>query len=412
MSGILLMILLIVNVESQQIGSLPIGSRCITTTLSGNNAKCKQGLECVIVHHGIPNTNIENMGTCVKLKRTKLKQCSVDYCTKVGHTGTCIDKYQPDFVVTKCYAFATRVDGGRRPNCSFDCGSPNCETGKSNRLRSNRGNWYCGLCALKRASCKSAFREFGPVVHGSNLDGRNCSTTNRNMKPCLSKSVCLVNSFGTGQIGMGNNGDGDDDDVVHSKGICVPNRPFVTCTLNFCAQHGKFAYCQTPLDKILTQCGVWANRTDFGLKPDCQQTCVRSAYCQVPPVIDSKGKKYCSRCHLRKASCESKFDRFASMPPVIAQNYWLCSTRNPTQGETKCKKGSGCLIKHFGLPIIGFSNAGICTPKNNAKYQRCTPKFCDKKMKNEEMMNKFCITIDTNDWTTCDGWRNRSDAGL
>ncbi len=394
MTIVLLMLYLLSSVQSEQVGSLPVGARCITTTLSGENERCKSGLDCVIAHHGIPRTNIENMGTCVKLNRSKLKQCSADYCSLVGHTATCIDQYKP-FVATKCGAFATRVDGGRRPNCSFDCGSPTCKPGDGKMLRTNAGKWYCGKCALKRASCKSGFREFGPFVHGSASDGEECSVTDRKMKPCKSKSACLIDSFGPGQPDIGG---------IHAKGICVPKGPFVTCTLDFCSQHGEFAYCRTPLESVLTKCGVWARRSDYGLKPDCRLVCIRG-YCQVPPPADSTGKKYCSRCHLRKVSCESKFKIFGAMPPEVAQDKWLCSTRNPTRGETRCKTGSACLIKHFGYATLGFSNAGVCMP-HSGNYPMCTSKVC----KNES--SKRCVTVDTKDWTTCDGWRNRSDGGL
>lgn len=385
--------ILLVLVESKQTGGLPPGARCITTTRTGDNVRCRAGLDCVIVHHGIPKTNIENMGTCQKLKRTTLQQCSVEYCSKVGHTATCVDTYKP-FIASKCDAFATRVDGGRKPNCSFECGSKKCVPGGGEMKRTNFGKWYCGLCELKRASCSSGFREFGPFVHGSTSDGGECSTTDRQMKPCKSKSVCLVESFGKGQADTGG---------THSKGKCVPKGQFMTCTLDFCSQNGESAYCQTPLDKVMTKCGVWAGRTDFGLKPDCNHRCVRG-YCQIPAVVDKDGKEYCSPCHMRKASCMTNFKIHGKIPPQIAQNKWLCSTRSPTSGETKCKKGSSCLIKHFGYAPLGFSNAGICTPRSG-EFPSCTTDVCKNNNK------KRCITIDTKDWTTCKYWRNRSDAG-
>jgi len=394
----MLSFLVILVISSVGNALLPEGSRCITTTLSGANEKCEPGLDCLIWHHGIPSRSIENSGTCVRygVKRADLKQCSIEFCSSHGHTAVCIDTIKPVFRTSTCGAFATRQDGGRKPNCAASlCNAPKCPKNSGNMLRSSMGKWYCGACNLKFASCNSGFKEYGPMAFGTSDNGAECSYNRRSDKLCKSVSTCLISRFPS-----------PTDETKPVNGKCVPAGKFAVCSVHFCSSFGPKSICNTPIQDISTTCEAWSSRPDFGPRVDCNLNCIRG-YCESPKPKDNTGKEHCSQCHLRRASCEANFKTFAKLKPRIAQMGWLCSTNNPQLGPTMCAKGSVCLIQSFGHPPSGFSNAGVCVG-NTGPIPMCDMKSCNTGEENEDRERR-CRTKDTKDVTTCAFWRFRSE---
>lgn len=339
----------------------------------------------------MPANDIENSGTCVRIDKSALSECSVAFCTKSGYAAVCVDLFSP-FRATTCGAYASRVDGGRRAACS-PCGKSNCATPA---FTASDGKAYCRRCELEYSSCRSGFQVFGPVAPGVTPDGAKCSSTDRTVPACKTTSTCLLNNFGApGSGGVL---------PLYSTGKCVPDGKFATCSIAFCTGAGQWAYCRTPLERVATRCGAWASRTDFGYKPDCRILCPRG-FCLPTGPVDKAGKKWCTPCHLRVASCESSFAISGYIAPLFSPLGALCSTNNPRNGERKCQAGMYCLITQFGYPLGGYANSGMCVTKSpwlpNCTLASCPPTETTKK----------CRTVDTMDVTTCKFWRTRSDGG-
>lgn len=127
---------------------------------------CSRGDECVISDFGPYPERSDLHGTCEYVPTAPT--CSVSECARHGFSHICIlDSHLPTWVTTTCGAWATRNDGGRRPNChricTMECASRNA------RPVANDGSRYCSLCSLITSSCMKNFTVWGPVQVGPHL---------------------------------------------------------------------------------------------------------------------------------------------------------------------------------------------------------------------------------------------------
>lgn len=314
--------------------------------------KCYEASSCQDSTCVFTNLTTPREGTCM-IAHDQTGTCSVEYCSKNGADRLCSFGEG----VTTCSAWHGYKNATGSSLCRFPC-TKECLAEEKQPMASN-GKKYCTFCALKFASCKSGFELYGPlpatestassepetsaeleqgleagepeqspegVVEESEVDCKNdflspaemakcctefaegclqkgelCTTAGSPVPPipCDKDLECVISNFGLPSAD------------VPSEGICteVAHSP-VTCSVEFCSENGSQAFCRVPDNDSLTTCGAWATRSDGNPGPECSFVC--PLICNVGPTapVGSDGKRYCSECQLKSASCSSNFEVF------------------------------------------------------------------------------------------------------
>lgn len=131
------------------IGCVPRGGICSTTGGLVPPVPCAKGLECVVTDFGFPAVDLPTSGIC--LPERDYDECAVDRCCRFGAKSICRVQ-QTD---ATCGAWASRTDGGPRPDCSFTC-PRRCLPFKQRPLDSS-GHRFCNFCVFCKQSCKNNF---------------------------------------------------------------------------------------------------------------------------------------------------------------------------------------------------------------------------------------------------------------
>lgn len=144
-------------------GCVKEGGDCSTGGgLLPSTMACISGTTCVLSDLGFPALDRPNSGTCTKVDVDSVKTCTVKGCARTGKNGICrlpveassmdidigMTQQQQGPIVT-CGAWASRTDGGVKP----DCDGVSCK-----RVCAKR-HWLkkCKKCLLVRKSCRAGF---------------------------------------------------------------------------------------------------------------------------------------------------------------------------------------------------------------------------------------------------------------
>lgn len=122
----------------------------------GSDIGCGKGLACVQEQWDEPDATPprKEAGHC--LVKATIPDCSVDYCVKNGgEGGEAPCKLPGSTRLGTCRLWATRPDGGPKPDCSFECPG-GCLPRKERPVASNF-YYYCSPCILKKVSCNGKF---------------------------------------------------------------------------------------------------------------------------------------------------------------------------------------------------------------------------------------------------------------
>ena len=192
--------------------------------------------------------------------------------------------------VATCSAWATRRDGGSAPTCKLDCPS-DCPADAV----SSTGETFCNACKLFVASCVAQFAFFGPVLPENVEKACSSQVDLRGAQPPGSSGYrCVIKDFGFPLSDIPN------------EGICKKMKKRASmCTISGCMVRGKDHICE--VDNMTTTCGVWASGGAIKRELDCSVQSCKPKLCAGSPFRSSDGKRYCSWCALKTASCISGF---------------------------------------------------------------------------------------------------------
>lgn len=124
---------------------------------------CSYGTQCIIDDFGPVPERSDMSGICQNIRSAPI--CSLGECSRHGAAHLCMLKsHLPSWFITTCGAWASRMDGGRRPNCDRVC-TTEC-VGRNARPLANDGTRFCSVCSLVVSSCLSNFTVWGPVNIG------------------------------------------------------------------------------------------------------------------------------------------------------------------------------------------------------------------------------------------------------
>lgn len=128
-------------------GCVKEGGMCSTGGgLFPSTLVCERGTVCVLDDLGFPALDRPNSGTCRRVNVSAVKMCDVRRCAFTGAGGVC--SLEGGVIVT-CGAWATRTDGGPKP----DCDSVGCKTICSKPYWRKR----CIKCRRVKKSCRRGF---------------------------------------------------------------------------------------------------------------------------------------------------------------------------------------------------------------------------------------------------------------
>lgn len=136
--------------EELGVGCLSRGDACSTTGSLLPPVPCEKGLECVVTDFGFPAVDLPTTGVCVPQR--DFEKCTVKRCCRYGPKSIC----RVDGTDATCNAWASRTDGGSRPDCSFSC--PQKCVPWEERPQRPIGRRFCNFCYLCRQSCKNNFK--------------------------------------------------------------------------------------------------------------------------------------------------------------------------------------------------------------------------------------------------------------
>lgn len=264
---------------------------------------------------------------------------------------------------------------------------------------------FLALCAAAHAAVIS--------IPGSLEDGAACATSELNgaNAKCVGGLSCVINSFGMPALS------------IENGGVCraVP-RGMPQCSVDVCSARGYQALCtlrKADCSKwagtagCAVQCGAWAARRDGGRKPVCP-VC-KPAACEGAGPMASDGKRMCTLCGLKAASCKSGFK---VMGPVAAIAAAGAAGPAPTEARTAgaavaparpcsasgkagmCAAGEFCLVTKF----MPDDSTGTCKAEGNLVM--CGVDFCTK-----NGAQAWCSTPFSGIATTCVAWATRKDYG-
>lgn len=177
------------------------------------------------------------------------------------------------------------------------------------------GKPYCTPCHLHAYSCRVGFKVFGPV--GNGVLERDQEHVDAEERVRVAPKVA----------------------VKSSKAI-LPIPP--PCSARLCTAKGSSTACTFGWKK--TTCGKYSFTEES--KKQCDIQCIQICYEDGP--IASNGRKYCSFCHLRQASCASHYKIFG---PVTHP-----SVRSSTTPSTKT------MLRPTGR-ILDLCSKDNCTAK-------------------------------------------------
>lgn len=252
-----------------------------------------------------------NSGTCQQLEEPA-PACTVTFCGRGGPTAIC----QVSSQTATCAAWASRIDGGEKPQCKRFC-TLECRIPK---LVASDGSEHCNECVLHSFSCLKSFKVYGPVKNdqsgkcsepigifeapgcckdfgiGCRKLGQGCSTGGSLVPPvgCAKGLTCVLRNFGFPAV----------DRPTSGKCRRVKKR-VRQCSVQFCSKRGRRGMCA--VSKQVATCGAWASRRDGGPNPKCDFACAE--FCLIGKLRPrgSDGRFYCSRCALMQRSCATKF---------------------------------------------------------------------------------------------------------
>lgn len=135
-------------------GCVKVGGQCSTGGgLLPSTRVCEQGSVCVLTDLGFPAVDRPNSGTCKRVRVDAVQKCDVRRCAYTGEKGVC---RLGEEIVT-CAAWATRSDGGMKP----DCEAVGCKAICKKAEAGNRKYLYwwkqCKMCRRVRNSCRRNF---------------------------------------------------------------------------------------------------------------------------------------------------------------------------------------------------------------------------------------------------------------
>lgn len=142
---------------------------------TADSVPCGQNLICAT--KSVPAGDVVKTGFCAS-NSVATRWCSVWMCSQEGQDAVCSMPAAPGSslrISGTCGAWATRMDGGQKPNCDITCDG-GCVFPRENRPISTGRYRYCSECVLRRASCEAEFRVWrwltpsGPVF-GDKTDG-------------------------------------------------------------------------------------------------------------------------------------------------------------------------------------------------------------------------------------------------
>lgn len=142
--------------RAHRVGCLPPLARCSTGGSLLPPTPCEKSMKCVVRDFGFPAVDNPRKGFCQWVYN--IKKCNVNRCSKNGADHIC----RIERMTTTCGAWATRGDGGTKPNCMIAC-PEFCLVYKKRPLASD-GKRYCSRCQLKAVSCNRDFMIYGPVA--------------------------------------------------------------------------------------------------------------------------------------------------------------------------------------------------------------------------------------------------------
>lgn len=157
------------------------GKRCTMGggTQATGSVPCAKGLQCALDDLGFPQAGSPSVGRC--LAEDTLPKCSVAVCTCNGENFLCRTKFLDlQNVAVRCSAWASRRDGGERPDCKgLRCVRRRSEMKwclkESVRPKGSDGNTYCKVCTMRAQSCKSGFKL-------RQVSGRGCGIQTRSKR--------------------------------------------------------------------------------------------------------------------------------------------------------------------------------------------------------------------------------------
>lgn len=392
---------------------LPLNAGCTTFTQFANRPPrpCAAGLQCVLSNFGMPAADVPTTGRC--RRAISPPSCSVSFCARNGAQAIC----RVSGITATCRAWATRTDGGPRPQCTFAC-TRECQTP---RLVASNGRQFCTFCVLSSFSCNADFAFFGPVkapppspvvsaVPAKTLSaGEACTTFSQiaDVPPvkCASGLVCLLSNFGFPAADR------------PSVGKCTRiSTPIPTCSVPRCTRGGAKSACRVS-GQVVT-CSAWATRQDGGPKPMCDIFCTQE--CLTPRLIASNGKPFCNFCILSAASCRSNFrvsgpvsstnpkpsskpspPRLPTTSPAPAGA--RCTTVGSLVGPKRCANKLTCVVEIFGNIAVDEPRSGRCRLVRQP-VPKCTVGFCG-------MRGTAGICMVSKETATCGAWATRRDFG-
>lgn len=138
-----------------RVACIPPAKQCSTTGSLIPPVPCVKSTTCVVTDFGFPAVDQPTEGHCRWVYR--VPKCTLKRCVKNGASFIC----KIDNTIATCGAWATREDGGMKPNCPEIC--PKFCLPEKLRLLGSNGVRYCNYCELSAASCQSDFTIYGPV---------------------------------------------------------------------------------------------------------------------------------------------------------------------------------------------------------------------------------------------------------
>lgn len=187
--------------------------------------------------------------------------CSMTFCTKRGANALCLlDLTNGGTQQTTCFKFSFTPKSKKQ--CRFFC--PLFCLPEDQQPVANTGKKFCNECLLRAESCRTNYKTFGPVPHGT--------------VPPPTVTITIPTT--------------------------KPLSP--TCSVKSCTMSGRNGSCL--LDRSPSTCAEYAKTEEK--KRDCDFACIQICVPEEKQPVDNFGKKYCSLCHLSLASCASDFKVF------------------------------------------------------------------------------------------------------
>lgn len=230
--------------------------------------------------------------------------CNVTYCGTNGPFAKCTAPYSAK--LTTCYRWGATKQG------LFQCRTHACpDICYEERVIASDGSEHCSPCHLHQHSCTTLYKVYGPIHSDP-------STTSRSVS-------------GTRIV-----------EETERLSVDPPTKPILevpTCSADFCSKNGATKFCGiyagSKLVDLMT-CLKFSQSDES--KKQCSFFCPQLCLPEDQQPVASNGKKFCTECHLKQASCASSYKIFGPVRPKATPKPSPAPTSDPGPAVL-CKRG-------------------------------------------------------------------------